>query len=251
MTRPVLLHIPHSSLAIPEQWRDLFVVSDDELAQELLLMTDAFTDELFDLGDMADRLVFPVSRLLVDPERFENDEDEPMAARGMGAVYTRTHDGRVLKKSRRAELMEQYYRPHHESLTRWAQELLTERSRCLIIDCHSFPSVPIPCDMNQTPVRQDICIGTSPIHTSEGLVAGAVSAFKNQGWSVSIDTPYAGTIVPIEHSGKEPGVSSIMVEVNRRLYMDETTGLRSGAFDGTKRMLVASLVEVVEYWVAV
>ena len=63
-----------------------------------MVMTDAFTDELFDLGDTANKLVFSVSRLLVDPERFEDDDVEPMAGRGMGAVYTKTHDGQLLKR---------------------------------------------------------------------------------------------------------------------------------------------------------
>jgi len=41
--------------------------------------------------------VFPVSRLVVDVERFPDDEDEPMAGRGMGAVYTRLSSGERLR----------------------------------------------------------------------------------------------------------------------------------------------------------
>jgi len=43
----MILHIPHSSREIPDDTRDQFVLADDELAAELTLMTDAFTDELF------------------------------------------------------------------------------------------------------------------------------------------------------------------------------------------------------------
>jgi hypothetical protein len=42
----MILHIPHSSDVIPENLRDQIVLSDDDLAAELTLMTDAFTDEL-------------------------------------------------------------------------------------------------------------------------------------------------------------------------------------------------------------
>jgi hypothetical protein len=54
-------------------------------------MTDAFTAELFPPSALeAQRFVFPVSRLVCDVERFPHDADEPMAARGMGAVYSAT-----------------------------------------------------------------------------------------------------------------------------------------------------------------
>lgn len=44
-------------------------------------MTDAHTDRLFDI-DEAGKIVFPVSRLVVDAERFSDDRLEPMAERG-------------------------------------------------------------------------------------------------------------------------------------------------------------------------
>ena len=65
----VILHIPHSSRVIPEELRNQFVLSDDELSAELRLMTDAFTDELFTLPG-ATVVRFPFSRLVVDVERF-------------------------------------------------------------------------------------------------------------------------------------------------------------------------------------
>lgn len=50
-------------------------------------MTDHHTDELFlDAVSGTASLVFSVSRLVVDPERFERDDMEPMAARGMGLL---------------------------------------------------------------------------------------------------------------------------------------------------------------------
>ena len=36
-------------------------------------------------------------RLVMDPERFPDDRDEAMAAKGMGAVYVSTSDGRRLR----------------------------------------------------------------------------------------------------------------------------------------------------------
>ena len=61
-------------------------------------MTDAYTDELFPMTPAeAGRLIFLLSRLVCDVERFPSDEHEPMAARGMGVAYTRTSIGGVLR----------------------------------------------------------------------------------------------------------------------------------------------------------
>ena len=53
-------------------------------------MTDHFTDELFAGSSGTARVVYPVSRLVVDPERFVDDAQETMVSRGMGVIYTKT-----------------------------------------------------------------------------------------------------------------------------------------------------------------
>src|SRR5262245_46762433 len=86
-----VLHLPHAATSIPSDVREQFIVNDEELTEEVRLMTDHLTDELFAMPEaVAFTVRFPASRLVVDPERFERDEQEPMAALGMGAVYQRT-----------------------------------------------------------------------------------------------------------------------------------------------------------------
>lgn len=212
-------------------------------------MTDSFTDEIFELGALADRLVFPVSRLLVDTERFPNDVDEPMARRGMGAVYTRTHDGRPLKSdAQREELMHEFYQPHHQKLEEWVEKQLVNHGRCLIIDGHSFPSQPLPCDLSQKLERPDFCIGTAEPHSPPAVVLAATRALQDMGYLASVYDPYEGTVVPLKWFGTDARVASIMVEVNRKLYMDELTGTKSQAFDQIKKNLTTCLAQIVGQW---
>ena len=98
MSSLAVLHIPHSADLIPADLRSAIAVSDEVLSHELLVMTDRYTDELFAVRSPdASPVRFPVSRLVVDPERYLDDTSEPMAARGMGVIYTRTSDGRALR----------------------------------------------------------------------------------------------------------------------------------------------------------
>jgi N-formylglutamate deformylase len=76
---------------VPAEERQAILLDDVELNSELLRMTDAYTDELFPLTPVeAGRIIFPVSRLICDMERFPLDEDEPMETRRTDAIYTRT-----------------------------------------------------------------------------------------------------------------------------------------------------------------
>ena len=187
-------------------------------------------------------MLFPVSRLVLDPERFLDDASEPLASRGRGVVYTHTADGRPLRGPApswdRAALVETYYRPHHERLTAAVQAALDCWGRCLLMDCHSFPSQPLRFDLDQSPDRPDICLGTDPAHTPPWLLDVASSRFAAAGLSVTVDRPYAGVLVPEKHAGTAPMVFAIMVEINRRLYLNEAAG--------TKRLEFAEVATMIE-----
>lgn len=77
---PLLVHVPHASSHVPERVRDQFPIPDHELHGELLALTDWYTDELFETPPQQGTTIrFPISRFVVDPERFEVDSMEPMA----------------------------------------------------------------------------------------------------------------------------------------------------------------------------
>jgi N-formylglutamate deformylase len=232
----MILHIPHSSRVIPEGMRDQFVLRDAELSAELTLMTDAFTDELFALAG-ATIVRFPLSRLVVDVERYPDDADEPMSAVGMGMTYTRTASGlnlrRTLDERERATLVS-IYDAHHQELSMEVKKELAEQGKALVVDCHSFPSHPLPCDKDQVVPRPDFCIGTDRFHTPEALARSIAITLEKMGYSAELNRPYDGALVPMEFWGKDGRVASIMVEINRRLYMDEMTGMKIGQFDRLK-----------------
>lgn len=234
----IVLHVPHSSTFIPESELGSFRI---DLADELLKMTDRYCDELF-CGDHPS-VVFPVSRLVCDPERFRDDALEPMSKVGMGAVYTRTHDGAVLRSvgiEERERILKTYYDPHHSALTEAVQSALDKTGTCLIIDGHSFAPYPLPFEKDQRPDRPDFCIGTDPYHTPDELARSAFRFLRERGYSVAFNAPFSGSIVPMRFYRKDKRVASIMIEINRRLYMYDD-GRRNEEFI-TIRTVVQGLI---------
>ena len=222
----VILHIPHDSSVIPLEVRSQFLLSDAELKLELQRMTDHFTLALFAEPHCDAKVVrAPVSRLVVDVERFPDDAAEPMAVRGMGAIYEVTSHlaplRRQLSSMDREMLMLAWYHSHHKQLEAAVSDAVQRYGRCLVIDCHSFPGVALPYENVDTAVeRPDICIGSDPYHTSATLEQAFVNAFRRDGWRVAVNDPFAGALVPASRYQTDPRVMAVMVEVNRDLYLD-------------------------------
>ena len=245
MKSNVLLHIPHSSTHIPDDMKELFTIGEEELEHELLVMTDRYTDELFDCSD--NRIVFPVSRLVCDVERFRDPNLETMTRKGMWVCYEKTSRQTPLKTvtdEHASYILENFYDPHHRAFTDAVEGIKEEFGNVIIVDCHSFSSKPLPYEDSQTEDRPDICIGGDYFHTSH-IMPMIRRVLKNKGYTVAVNTPYAGTIVPMKFWRKDPCVLSIMLEINRSIYMDEATGEKTERFD-TLQSDIAEAVSLCE-----
>ncbi|NTU70955.1 MAG: N-formylglutamate amidohydrolase [Coriobacteriia bacterium] len=239
---PIVAHVPHSAWRIAEGARPQFLLSDDELRREVVRLTDWHVDELYSwvTGLGARVFINTVSRLIFDPERFVDDSQEPMAAVGQGAFYTHSTQGELLREltdEDRARLTRDLYEPYHEGLSATVDWCLERFGSCLILDCHSFATTPLPSEPSQDVPRPDICIGTDSVHTPARLAEALEWAFRGEKLVVERDTPFAGTLVPLKHYRCDPRVQSLMIEVRRGLYCDESTGEPNANFDLVRAML--------------
>lgn len=252
---PVIAHVPHCGTEMPPGIRADLMLDDKALDRELLRLTDWHTGELFDCVVALGGVMFVnrMSRLVVDPERFRDDSQEEMASRGMGAVYTHTTDGHRLRRQSlgpevREGLLTEFYDSYHEALEQLTAAMLERFSRCLIIDCHSFPTIPLPYEPDQTPDRPDICIGTDSFHTPERLKQSLANAASALGLSVAENRPFAGTYVPLRFLNCDCRVSSAMIEVKRGLYCDEDTGYKVEAFGRTRAAVKSVVKAAIDAW---
>ena len=223
----LILHIPHASLRIPDYSH--YLLPREAVDAEALYLTDLYPDQLF-LPAQGDAVIqADFCRVYCDVERFDNDALEPMSKFGMGATYVRCDDGRTLRNLSpfdRDALMQNCYYPHHERLTAAVDAALARVGEAIIVDCHSFPDTPLRCSLSQGNTKFDFNIGTDAFHTPTDWIDESVKFFAERGFRLGIDEPYSGSIVPMKHYQNDTRVKSIMLEVNRNLYMnlDHTRG---------------------------
>lgn len=231
MKTEILIHIPHSSYFIPKEYKHLFLIDEKELKKEQLLMTDSYTDELFNTKNK--KIIFPISRLICDVERFRNEQDEEMTKQGMWVCYTKTHNQKQIKtvsETHKQEILDKYYDKHHKLFEEKVEKILNTNKKCLIIDAHSFCSTPLEYELYKEEARPEICLGIDDFHTNKEITNYFKKAFKDKDYEVKINSPFKGAIVPLKFYKKENKVQSIMIEINRSIYMNEETGEKTKRF---------------------
>ena len=222
-TSPYILHLPHAGVSIPQQYGDDYLLDEAELRDNVYQYADYKTDEIsicMTAKLKFNRVVNPYSRLFMDPERFFEDRQESMQIKhGLGWFYENAIlEKKPLRTTKNKASVAPYYHDHHDRLEFVVEHKLKHFDTCTIIDCHSFsnerywfhdPTLELP----------DICIGFDEFHKDDALVDAITEVFKD--YKVSVNTPYAGSMVPTKYYMKDARVKSVMIEVNKKLYLEE------------------------------
>ena len=227
----ILLHVPHSSSSFPSESNYTFHDLDDE--EKLLI--DYFTDELFVPEKETEHIssvVFPYCRLYCDVERLVND---PLEKDGLGISYFReVRIGKVFsfRSFSSKEKAFTYYADYHAHVSK---KLVSLDNDILLIDCHSFSA--LPNLLNSNPPDIDICIGYNDDETcpNKVVIGNIVQYFKSLGYKIGINEPFSNSKTfpsPVAYH-------SVMIEVNKRLYMDEHTFEKTKRFDKLKQDIKA------------
>lgn len=215
----LILHIPHSSTYVPDD-SEIF---DKLKSDSQYIHTDLYTDLLFNPAcSLLSRKVFKYSRFYCDVERLPDDELE---SSGNGFYYTNIpvtgESIRTVSNQKEYSKVKTLYEQWNASLKDTLLEQLRNLKHVYVIDCHSFSAFQVGVPEDELP---DICIGYND-NTSFQLIALTKTYFENSGLSVSLNYPYANskTVVldDVEHS------HSIMIEVNKRTYMNDDYTLNS------------------------
>ena len=216
----IIIHIPHSSLKVPKLFKKRLLLFWDEFEPENASNADIYADKLVKDINL-NKIIFKYSRMFCDVERFE--ENEPMAKKGMGIVYTKTLDQKdLINIDYKYErwVINKYYKPHHNLLNKETDKILTKYNKAYIFDIHSFSDENVYKLFGYDNLP-DICIGVDKEFEDKDLTLKTMNYFKEKGYKVEVNHPYRGTMIPSKYYfNKDNRVKGMMIEINKRLYLN-------------------------------
>ena len=217
----IIKHIPHASLKFPPYFGEM-LLSKSKISN--YKMTDLFVDELFKNIEGVE-VKASYSRIYCDVERYKDDEKEEMAKYGQGYMYTKGYfDEPIFRHSSYCSIdvdhaTDAYYDAHHALLTKETKNILEKNKKVLLLDLHSYSDEQADKVGKKGPYP-DICIGYNNECYDEKVLNHIIKVIKAKGYSYKINYPYEGSIIPNGLTSKEKSnVCSIMIEVNKRLYL--------------------------------
>lgn len=195
----IVLGIPHAAGKPSDiKWTD-----NPEVAKAVDRWTDWFTDELFFVKhDGISSVRGNISRFDCDVERLEHEPDR------ICRFLSLCDDDsvRAVTASRWNRRLSQWFKYRYELMLAASQG-----DRPIILDCHSFPE-----DLAED-VDIDLGFNDDSSRPPDAVIAAVADIFKKAGYSVGLNRPYANAIAPLGYQGH-----SLMIEINKRCYMDET-----------------------------
>jgi len=243
---PLVLASPHSGAEYPAD----FLAASRLDPLSLRRSEDSFVDELFGaaprLGAPLLSARFPRAYVDVNREAYELDPGmfcdalpgfvNAGSARvriGLGTIARVVASGEEIyaEKLRFVEVerrIERLYRPYHQMLRRLVKETEALFGGYLLLDCHSMPSgVGSGYGQSWADIVLGDCHGGA---CAPEILETARRFLAERGFSVAINTPYAGGFTT-DHYGR-PGLRrhALQIEINRALYMNERNYRRKPHF---------------------
>jgi len=259
-TIPFVFASPHSGT----NYTAAFIKASRLDALSLRRSEDSFVDDLYadvpKCGAPLLKALFP--RAYVDPNReayeldprmFEDplpkhvNTNSPRVFAGLGTVPRVVTNGDEIYQNKISfedakSRIEFCYFPYHAMLQNLIDETKQKFGKCILIDCHSMPSIGGPMDDDKGNQRVDVVLGNNHGEAcAPPLINFVESHLKELGLIVRRNHPYAGGYTTRHYGAPEMDVHALQIEVNRAIYMDEDTITRSAGFDDLKAKLSSLL----------
>lgn len=243
---PLLVDVSRSGREYPPEYRSPlpFSVAHDNVSM--------YVEELWSaapaLGATLLYCCFP--NTFVDVNRREDDVDpsaladpearsvhpSPVAMRGLGLIKTKSRYGEPFQEHKLTDTelddrLDRYYRPYHRELARLVIDLRSRFGVLRHLSCHCMSAVGAPTHGDAGKPRPDFCIGdVNGVSSSRAFVDFVAGELRGYGYSVNVNDPYAGDELNRRYGAPAKGIDSIMIEINKKLFMDTATFRKTAGF---------------------
>ena len=250
---PLVLDSPHSGTDYPEDFAHQADPSRLRSAEDSHVH-DLFTGALDQGAVMLDAL-FP--RSYIDPNRAQNDflpaslvaaeadhlpfqlEPTVKSDLGIGLIWMRVPpDGepmypQPLTAATVLQRLAGYYQPYHGALRECLDRTYRTFGRVFHINCHSMSNQASAMSTQPKGTRRpDFVIGDRDGTSCDPLLTQILYEFLTaQGYQVTINDPYKGVELVRAYSDPVHDRHSVQLEINRQLYMDETSREKNSDFE--------------------
>ena len=247
---PIVYDSPHSGIIYPPEFKTTAT------KPQLKTARDAFVDELIlessNLGVAVLLADFP--RTYIDPNRSTAEIDTSMLqgkwARevqitrklevGMGLIrkFILPNVPMYPEKLSVAEVenrIKKYWSPYHRALKMLLDEKVAEFDAVFYIDWHSMKSKGNQMNIDSGRERPDFVVSDQDGKTSSRKFRDVI--IKNlisQGYKVAVNYPYKGAELIKQYGVPTENRHAVQIEINRRLYMDESSFLKNNSFSVLK-----------------
>lgn len=240
---PFVLSSPHSGRKYPSA----FLEASNLDPLSLRRSEDSFIDEIFAsaprLGVPLLCAEFPRAFLDVNREAFELDplmfaETLPRyvntrshrVTNGLGTIARIVSDGREIYREKLSvedamARIDRLHRPYHQALGSLLDATKSRFGAACLIDCHSMPSTSSSNGFSgRTRQKADIILGNRHgTSCSPLIIEEAERVLTDCGYKVTRNEPFAGGYCTQYFGRPAAGSHSLQIEINRDLYMNETT----------------------------
>ena len=249
-TTPLIFASPHSGRNYPPD----FVAKSQLDPVSLRRSEDAFVDNLFaaapSKGASLIRATFPRAFIDANREPFELDQNmfsdrlpdyvnikSGRVAAGLGTIPRIVSGGEEIYSekltfSEATARIEAYYKPYHTALTELIDNVRKQFDYCVLVDCHSMPSIGSQLAPDSGHGRADFVIGDCFGTTCAPYISDAIeNTIAGFGYIVARNKPFAGGFTTRSYGKPQDGIHAVQIEINRALYMDERQIEKSTGFN--------------------
>ena len=189
----------------------------------------------------------------IDPGLIDGEWPEPLefvSKSGLGLLKTVSRYGEPLQERKLtvAEIqhrLDGYYRPYHRELASVMNRMLTAHGFYYNLSCHCMSAVGAPTHADAGKERMDFCLGNlRGTSSTTDFIEFVAEVIRAQGFTCSVNTPYTGGELNRLYGKADGKQESIMVEINKRTFMDVKTFRKNDGFEAVQRVARAVLQAV-------